>query len=230
MNIISKAILAAGLATAAIAAPVSAQVQGKIATVDAAGAVLGTNAFKTAYQQIGTTYKGQIDGIRQREQERQTLLKALDKNSDNQIDDAELDAAQKANTPGFQRIGQIEQEVAQMSNQVEGARVYAIEQILRQYGASLQQVAQQQQIQLVLAPETVVYAPPAINITTQVVTVLNTKVPSVQIVPPQDWQPNRNAVAVFQQIQQVLVAAQIQQQQQAAAQQQQPNAQAPSGR
>jgi len=73
-----------------------------------------------------------------------------------------------------------------------------------------------------------VYAPPAINITPQVVTSLNTKVPSVQIVPPQDWQPTRNAVAVFQQIQQVLVAAQIQQQQQQAAQQ--PNTQAPTGR
>ncbi|TNE35382.1 MAG: OmpH family outer membrane protein, partial [Alphaproteobacteria bacterium] len=205
MKILFKSFVAASVAATALATPAAAQVQGKIATVDPASVVLGTNAFKTAYQQIGTTYKGQIDGIRQREQERQTLLKALDKNSDNQIDDAELEAAQKANTPGFQRIGQIEQEVAQMTNQVEGARVYAIEQILRQYGPTLQEIAQQQQIQLVLAPETVVYAPPAINITTQVVNSLNTKVPSVQIVPPQDWQPNRNAVAIFQQIQQVIV-------------------------
>lgn len=230
MKILTKSIAAASLATVAFAAPASAQVQGKIATVDAASAVLGSNAFKTAYQQIGTTYKGQIDGIRQREEERQTLLKPLDKNGDNRIDDDELDAAQKANTPGFQRLGQIEQEVAQMSNQVEGARVYAIEQILRQYGASVQQVAQQQQIQLVLAPESVIYAPPAVNVTQQVVNVLNTKVPSVQIVPPQNWQPNRNAVAIFQQIQQVLVAAQMQAQQQAAAQPQNQNTQAPSGR
>lgn len=228
MKILFKSLVAAGIASTAIATPAVAQVQGKIAAVDPAGVVLGTNAFKTAYQQIGTTYKGQIDAIRQREQERQTLLKPLDKNGDNQIDDAELEAAQKANTPGFQRIGQIEQEVAQMTNQVEGARVYAIEQILRQYGPALQEVAQQQQIQLVLSPETVVYAPPAINITPLVVTSLNAKVPSVQIVPPQDWQPNRNAIAIFQQIQQVLVAAQMQQQQQAA--QQQPNTQAPTGR
>ncbi len=230
MKILTKSIAAASLATIAIAAPASAQVQGKIATVDAVGVVLGSSAFQTAYQQIGTTYKGQIDGIRQREEERQTLLKPLDKNGDKQIDDAELDAAQKANSPGFQRIGQIEQEIAQMTNQVEGARVYAIEQIFRQYGASVQQVAQQQQIQLVLAPESVIYAPPAVNITQQVVTVLNTKVPSVQIVPPQDWQPTRNAVAIFQQIQQALVAAQMQAQQQAAAQPQKQNTPAPSGR
>ena len=228
MNILYKSILAAGLATAAISAPATAQVQGKIATVNAAGVVINTTAFQTAYQQIGTTYKGQIDGIRQREEERQTLLKQLDKNGDNQIDDAELEAAQ--NTPQATRIGQIEQEVAQMTNQVEGARVYAVEQILRQYGASVQQVAQQQQIQMVLAPDAVVYAPTAANITQQVVTVLNTKVPSVQIVPPQDWQPSRNSVALFQQIQQTLLAAaQIQAAQQQQANQQQNN-QAPTGR
>lgn len=228
MNILYKSILAAGLATAAIAAPATAQVQGKIATVNAAGAIINTTAFQTAYQQIGTTFKGQIDGIRQREEERQTLLKQLDKNGDNQIDDAELQAAQ--NTSQATRIGQIEQEVAQMTNQVEGARVYAVEQILRQYGASVQQVAQQQQVQIVLAPDAVVYAPAAANITQQVVTVLNTKVPAVQIVPPQDWQPSRNSVALFQQIQQTLMAAaQIQAAQQQQANQQQNN-QAPSGR
>ncbi len=227
MNILFKSILAAGLATTVLAAPAAAQVQGKIATVNATGAVINTTAFQTAYQQIGTTYKGQIDGIRQREEERQTLLKQLDKNGDKQIDDAELEAAQ--NTPQATRIGQIEQEVAQMSNQIEGARVYAIEQILRQYGASVQQVAQQQQIQMVLSPDAVVYAPTAANITQQVVTLLNTKVPSVQIVPPQDWQPSRNAVALFQQIQQTLVAAaQIQAAQEQAGQQQ--NNQAPTGR
>lgn len=226
MKKLTKSLAAAGLATAAmIAVPASAQVQGKFATVNAAGAVINTKAFQTAYEQIGTTYKPQIDTIVQREQERQTLLKQLDKNNDKQIDDAELEAAQK--TPQATRIGAIEQEVAQLTNQVEGARVYAIEQILRQYSASLQQVVQQQQIQMVVAPEAVVYAPPAANITEQVVAVLDTKVPSVQIVPPANWQPDRNAVALFQQIQQALVAAQARQQAQQAQQQTQ---QQPSGR
>jgi len=47
MKLITKTLAAAGLATAAIAAvPAAAQVEGKIATVNAPLAVINTNAFK----------------------------------------------------------------------------------------------------------------------------------------------------------------------------------------
>nr|WP_241255239.1 OmpH family outer membrane protein [Altererythrobacter sp. BO-6] len=210
------------------AAPASAQVQGNIATVNAPAAIINTNAFTTAYQQIGTTYKPQIDTIQARQQESQTLLQQLDTNKDNQLDEAEQQAAQ--NTPQATRLQAIEQEVGQLTNQIEAARVYAIEQILAQYRPSLEQVVQQRQIQLVLSPEAVIYAPQAANITQQVTTALNAKVPSVQIVPPANWQPTRNAVALYQQIQQTLATAQAIQAQQQAAQAQQQNPQAPSGR
>jgi Skp family chaperone for outer membrane proteins len=231
MKLFSTLLAAASISTAvAVAAPATAQVQGNIATVNLPAVVINTNAFGTAYQQIATTYKPQIDTIQARQQESQTLLQQLDTNNDNQLDEAEQQAAQ--NSSQAQRLQAIEQEVAQLSNQVEAARVYAVEQILAQYRASLEQVVQQQQIQLVLTPDVVVYAPPAANITQQVTAALNTRVPSVAIVPPQGWQPTRNAVGVYQQIQQTLAAAQaIQAQQQAAqAQQQQPATQAPSGR
>ena len=228
MKLITKTLAAAGLVTAAmIAAPASAQLQGNIATVNAPGVVINTNAFKTAYQQIGTTYKTQLDTMVQRNQERQTLLQQLDTNKDNQLDEAEQQAAQ--GTQQATRIGQIDQELGQLSNQVDGARIYAIEQILRQYSAALQEVIQQRQIQMVVAPDAVIYAPQQASITQLVATSLNAKVPSVQIVPPQDWQPNRNSVAMYQQIQQALMTAQAIQAQQAAAQQQ-PNNQAPNGR
>lgn len=228
MNILKSALVVSSIAMAtAVSAPAAAQVQGKIATINMPAAVVGTNAFGTAYQQIVTTYKLQIDTLRQREQERQTLLKQLDKNNDGELDEAEQTAAQ--NSTQAQRIGQIEQEMAQLNNQVDGARVYAVEQILAQYGASVEQVVQQLQIQLVLTPDVVVYAPPAANITQQVTAALNTKVAAVNIVPPQGWQPSRNAVGVFQQINQLLQIVAAQQAQQQAAQQQ-PNPQAPSGR
>ncbi|WP_427965107.1 OmpH family outer membrane protein [Altererythrobacter sp.] len=229
MKLFKTSLVAASLATAAaLATPVSAQVQGNIATVNAPGVIINTTAFQTAYQQIGTTYKSQLDTIRQRSEERQTLLKQLDTNNDNELDEAEQTAAQ--NSSQAQRIAQIEQEVGQLSNQVDSARIYAIEQILRQYSPALQEVVTQRQIQFVVAPEAVVYAPQQANITQLVATSLNAKVPSVQIVPPQGWQPNRNSVAMFQQIQQALLTAQAiqaQQQQQAAQQQ---NPQAPTGR
>ena len=230
MKLMHSLLAAASLSTAAVvAAPLAAQVQGNIATVNVPGVVINTTAFATAYQQIATTYKPQLDTIEARQQESQTLLQQLDTNNDNQLDEAEQQAAQ--NTPQAQRLQAIDQEVAQLSNQVESARVYAIQQILAQYGASLEQVVQQQQIQLVLSPEAVAYALPAANISQQVTAALNTRVPSVGIVPPQGWQPSRNAVAVYQQIQQVLATAQaIQAQQQAAQAQQQGTTQAPTGR
>lgn len=229
MKLFNSVLVGASLAVATIAAaPALAQVQGNIATVNAPAAVINTNAFTTAYQQIGTTYKPQIDTIQARQQESQTLLQQLDTNKDNQLDEAEQQAAQ--NTPQATRLQAIEQEVGQLTNQIEAARVYAIEQILAQYRPSLEQVVQQRQIQLVLSPEAVIYAPQAANITQQVTTALNTKVPSVQIVPPANWQPTRNAVALYQQIQQTLATAQAIQAQQQAAQAQQQNPQAPSGR
>ena len=230
MKLLHSLLAAASLSTAAVvAAPLAAQVQGNIATVNVPAVVINTTAFSTAYQQIATTYKPQLDTIEARQQESQTLLQQLDTNNDNQLDEAEQQAAQ--NTPQAQRLQAIDQEIAQLSNQVESARVYAIQQILAQYGASLEQVVQQQQIQLVLSPEAVAYAQSAANISPQVTTALNTRVPSVGIVPPQGWQPSRNAVAVYQQIQQALATAQaIQAQQQAAQAQQQGTTQAPTGR
>lgn len=226
MKLITKILTASSVAAAAVAAsPAAAQVQGNMGVVDAATVVAGSNAFSTARQQVSTTYKAQFDAIQARSQEQQTLLKQLDTNNDGQLDEAEQKAAQ--NSAQAQRLQQIEQEVNGMTNQIEMASVYSIQQILQQYPAALQQVVQQMNLQLVLSPEAVVYAPPSASINQQVVAALNGKVASVQIVPPQDWQPSRNAVALYQEIQQLLMVAQARAQQQAAQQQ---NNQAPSGR
>jgi len=114
-----------------------------------------------------------------------------------------------------------------LSGQVDLARVYAVEQILAQYGATVQQVAQQLQIKMIVSPEAVIFAPPEASITSQVSAALNTRLPAVQIVPPQGYQPSRNAVASYQQIQQTLLTAQAIRAQQS---QQQQGAQAPAGR
>ncbi len=230
MKFFAKSLAIAGLTlSAAVAVPATAQVQGNVATVDTARVVIGTTAFQTAYQQISTTYQSQIDTRRARNQERQTLLQQLDTNNDNQLDEAEQAAA--ANATQTTRIQAIDQEIQTLTAQIDGARVYAVEQILMQYSASLQEVVQAQSIQMIVSPDAIIYAPPQADISQQVTTALNAKVPSVTIVPAQGWQPNRNSVAVFQQIQQVLLQAQaIQQAQAAQQQQQQPAAQAPEGR
>ena len=230
MKLFASLLAAASISTAAaMAVPATAQVQGNMATVNLPAAVINSNAFVTAYQQIAVTYKPQIDTIQARQQEGQTLLQQLDTNSDGQLDEAEQQAAQ--GSAQQTRLQAIDQEVTQLTDQIEAARVYAVEQILIQYRPALEQVVQQLNVRVVLSPETVIYAPPQANITQQVTAALNTNVPSVTIVPPQNWRPSRNVVAVYQQIQQTLAAAQaIQAQQQAAQAQQQANTQAPSGR
>lgn len=229
MNILSKTLAAASLAGAAIAAtPAVAQVSGNIGVVNAPATIAASTALRTAYQQIGTTYAAQITQIQQKQTQSETLLKQLDKNNDGQLDQAEQQAAQTA--PQMQQLRTLEQEMAQLSNQIDGARIYAIEQILQKYSAALQTVVTQNKIQLVLSPDAVAWSAPAANINEKVVAALNTAVPSVQIVPPQGWQPTQQSVGVFQQVQQMLMIASARQQ--AAAQQQQTTQQPaqPSGR
>ena len=231
MKFLAKSLAAASLAACAVSAvPATAQVQGRIATLDISRAIIGTSALQTAYSQVSTTYSAQIETRRTKTQERQTLLQGFDTNNDNEVNDAELQAAQSS--PNFARLQTLEQEIAQLTNQIDAGRIFAIEQIFQQYPAALQDVVTQQQIQMIVSPGSVLYAPQEADITQQVTTALNTKVPQVGIVPPAGWQPTRQGVQLFQEIQQTLVAAQVLQQRQQAAQQQQQqgNQQAPQGR
>ena len=228
MTIFSKLIAPAAVALCAVAAmPAQAQVEGRIATVDISRAVLGTTAFQTAYEQVNTTYAQQNELRRTKAQERQTLLATFDTNGDKQVDDAEL--AAKQNSPQFTQLQTLEQEIQALTNQIDAARVYAVEQVILQYGAALQEVVTKQQIKVVLDPNSLLYVADGADVTAQITTALNAKVPSVGIVPPQGWQPARESVQLFQEIQQRLMAAQLMQQRQQQ-QQQQGNPQAPAGR
>ncbi|AOL94519.1 OmpH family outer membrane protein [Porphyrobacter sp. LM 6] len=228
MTNFAKLLAPAGLAlTALVALPAQAQVDGRMATVDITRTIIGTTAFQTAYEQVNTTYTTQNELRRTKAQERQTLLAKFDKNGDKQVDDAELQAMQKS--PDYPKLQTLEQEIQALSNQIDGARIFAIEQIIGQYNAAMQDVITKQQIKIVIDPSSLIYAPPEADITQQVVTALNTKVPAVGVVPPAGWQPTREGVQLYQDIQQRLaVAAQIQAAQ--AAQAQQANPAAPVGR
>jgi Skp family chaperone for outer membrane proteins len=226
MNTFSKLFAPAAVALCAVAAmPAQAQVEGRIATIDISRAVIGTKALETAYDQINQTYAQQNELRRTKAAERQTVLQGFDTNGDKQVDDAELAAKQKS--PEFTKLQTLEAEIQALTNQIDAARIYAVEQILTQYGAALQEVTTKQQIKLVLDPGTVMFSVPEADITAQITAALNAKVPSVGIIPPQDWKPVRESVQLYQDIQQRLITAQLIQQRQ---QQQQGNPQAPAGR
>jgi len=228
MTRLAKLLAPAGLVLAATAAlPAHAQVEGRMATVDVSRTIIGTTAFQTAYEQVNTTYASQNELRRTKAQERQTMLAKFDKNGDKQVDDAEQAAMQKS--PDFAKLQTLEQEIQALNNQIDGARVYAVEQIILQYGSALQDVTTKQQIKVVIDPSSLLFAPPEADITQQVTTALNARVPAVGVVPPSGWQPSREGVQIYQEIQQRLaLAAQLQQQQ--AAQQQAGNTAAPVGR
>lgn len=220
MTRFAKLLAPAGLILAATAAlPAHAQVEGRIATVDITRTIIGTTAFQTAYEQVNTTYATQNEMRRTKAQERQTMLAKFDKNGDKQVDETEQAAMQKS--PDFPKLQTIDQEIQALNNQIDGARVFAIEQIINQFSPALQEVVTKQQIKAVIDPASLLFAQPEADVTAQVTTSLNTKVPAVSVVPPAGWQPSREGVQVYQEIQQRLaMAAQIAQQQQAAQAQQ----------
>lgn len=212
--------LLAGLAIPAImsAAPAAAQVNG-IATVEPAIVVAQSQALQTAYQQIGTTFQAQRTQIEQLQQQRTSLAQQLDTNSDGQLTDEEVAAAQQNNSSVVQQIQGLDQQIGQVQAPMQRARVYVVEQVAAQYGAALEQVVNSNGITLILNPEAIVYGP-NVDITEDVAAALNARVTSVATTPPEGWEPGRNSVQLFQQVQQVLMLAAMQAQQQQQQQQQ----------
>jgi Skp family chaperone for outer membrane proteins len=230
MKLFNKMLAPAGLALCALAVttPAIAQVEGRLATADISRAIIGTNALRAAYEQITTTYAAQIEQRQEKQQQLTTLLQPFDTNGDGQLAEDELPALQ--GSTNLEQIQTLEQEVGALTQQVNAARIYSIEQILAKYPEALTDVTTQQQIVMVMQPDTLQFAAQGADITPQIVTALNAKVPSVEIVPPADWRPTRNAAQLFQEIQQTLLTAQIMQQQQSAQQGQAQQPQAPAGR
>jgi Skp family chaperone for outer membrane proteins len=200
-----------------VAAPAAAQVNG-IAVTDPAIAVAGSQALQTGYSQIATTFQSQRTQLEQVQQQRATALKQFDTNNDGQLNEEEQRAAQ-ANTTVMQQIQGFDQQIATIQQPITQARVYVIEQLLMQYSPALQQVTTQNNIQLVLNPNGVVWTADAVDITQKITAALNQLAPTVSTSVPQGWQPNRQSVALYQEVQDILLAAAVQQAQAQQAQQ-----------
>ena len=225
MKLFTKTIAAAALAgTAAIATPAAAQVAG-IATSSPEAVIVRSQARIAAYQQIDQQFAAQIGQIRTLRQEMQTLQQSLDTDSNGQLSQAEL----QANPGVVQQIQQKEQQLGQASQPIVLAQTYAIEQLINDYQNVRQQVVQQKNIQLLLTPDAIQWAPEAVNVTDDLVAVLDQRVPTVQITPPEGWRPRQDSLAAQQTVSQVLMNVAQQQAAQQQAQQKQPAAQ-PAGR
>jgi len=220
-------ISALALGAAAIAVPASAQVSG-IGVAEPAVVVAGSQALNGAYTQIGTTYQAQRTQLDQLDQQRIALIKKFDTNNDGKIDQAEQKAAQAENNPTRKQLETLDTQINQVQAPINLAAAYAVSQIAQQLSAAVQQVVSQGNVQLILPSSDVLYAADAANLNQKVTTALNTRVPQVSITPPAGWQPDQATVQLFQDVQQVrLAAAQAQAQQQANANSAQKPATAP---
>ncbi len=205
MKVFGKAATAVLLAGAAIvfANTASAQVSG-IATADIARAIINAKALGSAYQQIGTTFSGNAGLIQAKQKEMVALQKQLDTNKDNELNQAEMDAAAAAKSPAYVALGAKEEEINQLQAPAVKAQIYAIEMISAKYAAAQQQVITAKKISVILAPDAFLWAPPSVDITGDLTVALDALVPSVAVTPPANWQPSRSSVGLYQQISQMI--------------------------
>lgn len=222
--------ITAAAAALAYSAGAQAQVNGSIATADPATAIAASQARTTAYQQINTQYQATLTAINTLQQEVQTLSTQLDANSDGNVTDAEVQSAQQANNPV---IGQIQSKQTQINTSLQPlvrAQVFALEQILQDYNNAQLQVVNDKKIAVILSPDAFVYVPPAADVTQDITNVLNTRLPSVQITPPANYQPSQQGQQLYDRVRQVLLLNAAIQRQRAAQQQQGAVPPVPTGR
>jgi Skp family chaperone for outer membrane proteins len=205
--------------TALAAAPAAAQVNG-IGVADPAVVVAGAQALNTAFTQIGTTYQAQRTQIDQLSEQYAGLRRGFDTNNDGQLSPEEQTAAQN-NTALIQQLQGLEAQINALQEPITLAGIYVVEQLAQQLSPAVQQVVQANNVQLLLSSEATLYVGDAAQLTDDIITRINTLVPTVSITAPQGWQASQQGLTLFQQVQDIRRAVA---QQQAAAAQQQPAA------
>lgn len=220
MKNLLKPVVAAGLMLTASAlpmmvAPAAAQDARGVGVVSLPAVIANSNAYRTAEQQRQTTYQAQISQAETRRQQIEAQLTPLIQqfNTARQAASPDQQALQQQAT----QIQQIEQagqrELQTILAPVSLSRAYVTEQIEDRLDEAVQAAATKRNVTLILDATSgqVIFAGAQHNLTQDVLTELNTLVPSVQVTPPQGWVPRE--------IREQQAAAQAQQ----AAQQQQPS-------
>lgn len=223
MKNLLKPVVAAGLMLTAstapmLAVPAIAQDARGVGVVSLPAVIANSNAYRTAEQQRQTTYQAQISQAEARRQQIEAQLTPMIQqfNTARQAANPDQQALQQQAT----QIQQIEQagqrELQTILAPVSLSRAYVTEQIEDRLDEAVQAAATKRNVSLILDATSgqVVFAGAQHNLTQDVLTELNTLVPSVQVTPPEGWVPRE-----------------MREQQQAAAQAQQATQQQqPSGR
>ena len=197
MKILLKSAIAAGLALSAVAAPmaispVAAQTRAQgVGIVNVPAVVANSAAYKQAEQQRPTTYQQYYQQAEQRRAAIAQQLQPLYTEAQTIQQSANPDRARLQQLAG--QIQQIEANAQRELQQILGpvilSQAYVEEQINAQLPAAIQAAAAAQGVTLVLSPDSVLYADSAYNLNQAVLTELDRRLPTVQIVPPEGWLP-----------------------------------------
>lgn len=200
MTLNSKTIFkSAALALAAISvpaivsAPAAAQSRTSIAMANYEAAIVQSQAYRSAVEQMKTTYKSDIDATNARAAALQTEIKPL-------VDAYNAAVQQPGATPqsvqpqaqalqNMRNAGQ--QELARLQQRVTLATAYVEEQVGAQLTTAIQAAMKAKNVDMVLSPQSVIAREPYVDITADIVTQLNSLVPSATIVPPAGWKPGQ---------------------------------------
>lgn len=200
----------AGAAVALIAGAANAQTAG-IATAQPDAVIFSAKAFDAANQQISTTYKAQLDQAAAAQTALNTQLRTLlDTNKDGQISQAEAAAADAPNSAIGNQVRAAQQKAQPGIEAAQGpaikAQAYALEQVTAKYDPALRAVVNAKKINIVLSPNAIQYAPPATDITRDIIAEIDRTTPTVPITPPANWQPQQQTVELLQQYRQLAYA------------------------
>lgn len=210
----------AAVGSLALAAPAFAQAS-KVATINAADAIFNARSVQTAMQQIETKYAAQVQTAQTRQTALQAqikpLLDALDTNKDGQVDQAELQAAVQARKPQVEQIRAAEtaasNEINTALRPMNLARIYVFDQLQQRYNTALDGQVRTKQIGLIVPTSAAIRQAPGTDLTAAVRTEIDKP---LTIDPPAGWQPNQEALGLFE-----AYAQAVGEQNQRAAQQQQ---------
>jgi Skp family chaperone for outer membrane proteins len=170
----------------------SAGAQG-IATANQEVAMLRTNAYRVAMEQMAVTYKAQIDARDGRARTLNAELQAMglkieedSKKPANQANPKLLEPAVKA----FQSKQQAAQaEVQQLSGQIDLALAYVEEQLSLKESEAIRAAMRKNKIDMLIAPNVIIARENTVDITAALTDEYNVLVPQVQIVPPAGYRP-----------------------------------------
>jgi Skp family chaperone for outer membrane proteins len=186
-------ILASAALAATMLVPAAAQAQAIpaaiIAVVDLEKVTSDCNACKTA----SASLRSQVTALQNRQKALATPLETEQKALQAAVEalkGAQPDAALQARVRAFQQKEQTAaQELQRQQQQLQRNQAYIQQQIAQKLGPIYQQVMQRRGATIMLEQGSTLAASNAVNVTADVVTALNTALPSIQTTAPAQQQP-----------------------------------------